>query len=79
MKSAYRIYSEYLDASSREEAERIVRKAADISCNHLMRLAPHFGEDYGRLPDELHNMVVLTGGDQASKYIERFEVKVKEG
>lgn len=85
MKSAYRLYSQYLSAGGMEEAERILRKALGISADHLMRLAWHFGEDYGRLPDELHNMVVLTGGFFAAKYLDalgRFEkahMEVEDG
>lgn len=77
-KSAYRLYSDYLRTDSAEEAAEILRKAAGISMDHLLRLACHFGEDHGRLPDELHNMVVLTGGDLAAKYLIRLENRTKQ-
>lgn len=68
-KSAYRLYSDYLSCDSSEEAEKVLRRAVEISADHLLRLAPHFAEDYGRLPDDLHNMVILTGGDLAARYL----------
>lgn len=74
MKTAsWRLYSEYLRSESREDAEAVMRRAADISSEHVIRLAGYFGGDFGRLPDDLHNMVVLTGGPSAAKYLDRLK------
>lgn len=70
-KKAWRIYSEFLKAGTREEAEAILDRARDFDMQYLLRLAPYFAEDWGRLPDEFHNMVILVGGDSASKYLEK--------
>lgn len=87
-KSAYRLYSDYLNCNNnseiteasarRRKAEKVLRRAVEISADHLLRLAPHFAEDYGRLPDDLHNMVILTGGDLAARYLEWLEKRSKE-
>lgn len=69
-KHAWRLYSDYLKVDSRESAEEILRRAAEHGEAHLLRLAAHFGRDWGRLPDELHNMVVLIGGPSAAKYLD---------
>lgn len=70
-KRAWRIYSDFLKAQSREEAEAILDRARDFDTSHLLRLAPYFAETWGRLPDEFHNMVILVGGYSASKYLEK--------
>lgn len=71
--ASWRLYSDYLRSDSREDAELVLRRALAISAKHLMILAAHFGGDFGRLPDDLHNMVILTGGPSATKYVEKLE------
>lgn len=70
-KGVWRFYVEYLKTETRDDAERVLRGAAEASPDHLVRLAVQFAGDYGRLPDELHNMMMLSGGPEASKYAER--------
>ena len=76
--ASWRLYSDYLRSESREDAEKVLRRAADISVDHVLRLAGYFGGDFGRLPDDLHNMVVLTGGPLSVKYVERLDGGLKE-
>mgnify|MGYP003351966912 FL=1 len=68
---AWRFYRDYLMTNTREEAEALLRKVSEVNPEHIVRLAVQFAGDYGRLPDELHNMIVLTGGPDATKYLER--------
>jgi hypothetical protein len=69
VKSYYGIYKAYVRSDTREEAVEVMLKAYDVGMEHFLRLATHFGKDYGRLPDEFHNVVVLTGGDSAGEYM----------
>jgi hypothetical protein len=70
-KRAWRIYSEFLKAETREEAESILARARDFDTQHLLRLAPYFAETWGRMPDEFHNMAILFGGKSAAKYLDK--------
>lgn len=72
---AWRFYRDYLMTNTREEAEALLRSIADANPEHIVRLAVQFAGDYGRLPDELHNMIVLTGGPDATKYLERLAIQ----
>lgn len=77
-KASWRLQSEYLRSDSREDAEAVLRRAAEFSFEHLARLVPYFAGDFGRLPDDLHNMVVLMGGSTAAKYVERLNGRLEE-
>lgn len=78
MKSkAWRLYSDFLKCKTREEAEEVLARAAGFGMDHVLRLAPHFAREHGRLPDEYHNMVVLTGGDLAKRYLSGLEGEAK--
>lgn len=68
IKSYWRVYQDYVRSETREEALGILERLRG-SQEHLSRLSVHFGRDYGRLPDEFHNMVLLTGGKAAQEYL----------
>ena len=69
VKGYWRIYQAYVRSDTREQAVEVMSDAFALSMEHFLRLATHFGKDYGRLPDEFHNVVVLTGGDSAGEYV----------
>jgi hypothetical protein len=67
-KRYWKEYKSYVLADSREDAlEVLERVSADPS--HLVRLSVAFSRDWGRLPDHLHNMIVLSGGKSAGEYL----------
>lgn len=68
MKSYWRAYQSYVKSDTREEALEIL-EALRGAPEHLARISAHFGRDYGRLPDEFHNMVLLNGGRAAQEYL----------
>lgn len=77
LKSYWRLYQGYVRADTREESLEVLQKAVSVSMEHFMRLAVHFSRDYGRMPDELHNVVVLTGGEHAAEYLKNLSGKTE--
>lgn len=77
LKSYWRLYQGYVRSDTREEALEILERASSASMEHFLRLAVHFALDYGRLPDELHNIILLTGGSNASDYLENLSGKTE--
>lgn len=69
LKTYWKLYQGYVRSDTRDEALEIMTRASSASVEHFLRLASHFAKDYGRLPDELHNIVVLTGGEHAASYL----------
>lgn len=68
LKSYWKAYRAYLKADTREEAMEVLESVSG-STEHLVRLSVHFGRDYGRLPDHLHNMILLSGGESSRDYL----------
>ena len=77
LKSYWKLYQGYLRSNTRDEAMEIMVKASSASVEHFLRLALHFAKDYGRLPDELHNIVLLTGGELAAEYLKNLSGKTE--
>ena len=78
LKSYWKVYRAYLKADTREEAIGVLDLASG-SMEHLVRLSVHFCRDYGRLPDHLHNMILLSGGDSARDYLSNLSGSSGEG
>lgn len=76
LKSYWKLYQGYVRSDTREEALEVMNRAS-ASIEHFLRLASHFARDYGRLPDELHNVVVLTGGENAAEYLKNLSGKTE--
>lgn len=77
LKTYWRLYQAYVRSDTREEALQVMRVASSSSVEHFLRLASHFAIDHGRLPDELHNIVVLTGGLFAANYLKNLSGKTE--
>lgn len=77
LKSYWRLYQSYVRSDTREEALEVMTDASSAPADYFLRLASHFARDYGRLPDELHNIVVLTGGEHAAEYLKNLSGKTE--
>lgn len=77
LRTYWRLYQGYVRSDTREEALEVMNAASSASTEHFLRLAFHFAKDYGRLPDELHNIVILTGGQHASDYLKNLSGKTE--
>jgi hypothetical protein len=73
MKKYWRYYRDYVNSFNMEEAIKVLDDLFenDGPCTAFARLAVHFANDHGRLPDHMHAALILTGGDLVGKYLEK--------
>lgn len=76
MKTYWRLYQRYVRADTFEEAAQVLQEALSVSHSDFMKLAARFGDDYGRLPDNLHAAAILTGGEHSKGYLENLAGKM---
>lgn len=79
LKGYWRVYQQYVKADTFEEAVQVLEYALGGSHSDFMKLASRFGEDHGRLPDNLHAAALLIGGELCKKYLGNLEKSGKTG